>query len=1379
MAFQPKSFQSIVADMAAKIAAETPINDFTPGSNILTIMEAAAQEDFQQYVQMIEVVKNYSLDNTEGEELEKRAFEWGLTRKEARSHSGFITVTDSRFTKTFSKLYSGLPGPSSGSSTLIVDNASTFPATGSVYIGRGTDNSEGPISYTAAPVNNSSYWTITLDTTLVNDHGTDETVILSQFGNRTITAGTEVRIPESDTSEEVLFELNQIVHLLDGETNVENVLVTALVPGGGRIPKNSIREFVNTPFTGAIVSNSKPFVNGRDEETDQQLRDRIRETAQSLSRGTAVSIKSGILGIIDTENNSSITSANIVTPVILADGPTKVYIDNGRGLEPQISPLGLETLINSASGGETFFQLEQFPMVKASILSQGAAPFNLVGSETLILKVGNTEETLTFASIDFTNPGSASAIEVAQAINDRANTFEARTITNETGARVLLTPKATLNENIQLNVASTANSALNFSTEESATLKLYKNDKLLTKDGLTASVVSGSQPFDMSSSEVITSDDAVVSSSSNIVTISTSVNDLRELVKVGDYVKSSLDTDLFYTKVKTVVSPSKLILENKYPIGSLLSGTPKLTIWSSPQLEVAANGDQTETEIISFSKNDFSSPSTASASEVLARLQKDLNLSKSELAVNGTKIRLSSYLQNSASSKMRVIGGHAAKSLGFTTASNITGTASISSSSNIVNGGGTFFTQELVEGQWIRIASHSNGAWSKIDAIENNTTLYLTQPYSGPSVSFQVVSAMSIGNEDVGSNRDYILNRSNGQIELLSPLVAGDTLSAGSINTRGFADTSVDPFNLDSVGSSSNLLVRVDNGVQLTADSGDSSAPYNTFSDYTLQAFPGNTFVGNHIECISGANAGQTAIVTSFGNGNFTLSTGLVSPIAIGDKFVLSQILEFNHALDFADPTAVTGEELAIAINRQLIGATAGVRENGTVRIRSNSLEEGSIQILGGSSNSVLNISTNTSNNQSSNISSAVTGNDEINFKSPPIGYSLSPAQTLVVVLDEDASNKTYSIPMKIEALTTSIVSPTQFRASSLISKYPVDNSFKDFWLYWKSGAANEGTLSIVSNYVASTGTITVALKFPSSGSLLSPTTSDTFQLVPRTAKNLAFLLNDQNTTTLSSSASIEIVGPDGIKVQISNKRPGSNGKIRVAGGTANNFGIPVLGPVPGSPTNDIYVNSVAGLVKGQPVEILENGPLHTICVISDIQGTSAPYILSVNNLDGTPTFVGTWGPSVNSILQHYNGLNFPTSTLEGSDAYKNYTGLIQLAQWTIDGLDRVLETYPGTGAAGTQFEVIAPVLVKLSMIINITPIDGVTLSSLIDEVSSRILEYVNSRDVGEDVILSEIITAAQQVVGVFDAVITSHTSNIIISDGELVRLEDADLSIG
>ena len=1009
MAFEPRSWQQIVAEMAATLSAETPINDYTPNSVALTLLEAAAQEDFQQYIQMIEVVRNYNLDTTEGEELDRRAFEFGLVRIGAKPHSGFVTITDSRFTKIQTKLYAGLPGPIAGTTILYTDDASSFPSSGSVYVGRGTDNSEGPIAYSAAPVDNTSFWTITLDTALVNDHGTDETVILAQFGQRVVEAGTEVRIPENDFSEEVLFELNQTITILDGENTIENVLVTALEPGATTVPRNSIREFVSEPFTGASVANPSPLTNGRNEETDQELRDRIRDTIQSLSRGTPVAIRNSILGITDPSTNSSITSANVIPPVVLADGPTKVFIDNGRGIEPNIASFGLETLTSAATGGEKLFQLSSFPLAKANIISQKVGPFNLSGGETLILKVGITEETFIFNANDFRVSGTAQASEVAEAINNRATTFEARTITNETGERVFITPVASSNENIKLNPASTANSEFNFSTDDIFTLKLYKNDKLLAKDGLTASVSSLAQPFDLSTNETTSADDINIASESRIVTKLAGVQSFVELVNPGDYIRSSDDTDAFYTKVRTVVDDSKLILEDPYPLGSAVSGTTKLVVWSSPQLEVAANGDLDETEVVSFSKNDFSAAGAVLASEALTRIQSEVNLSRSELVVNNTQVKFTSYLENSENSKMRVVGGHAALAMGFTTTFSVTGTVDVATNSKTVSGTSTLFTSELKEGQWIKVSADGNGSWSKIESIENDTTLYLVDTYRGNTASGVAALGMNFGTENVGSNKDYTLNRSNGQIELEVPLVAGESLTAGSVNTRAFVESNAGPFNFDSLGVSSTLIVRIDGGQASIVNTGDASAPFDTFRATELENYEANTFVGFHAECTSGNNFGETDFVASYtpATGEVSLVTGLTASINIGDRFVLSQVLSFTHATDFADSENVSSEELTNVINTKLKGATAQNRSTGKVRIRSNNFESGSIKIVGGTANAILGFSTTEELNQETNVASLQSGNSDRQGLSDALGFTLAPSQNLVVTFDDDNANKT------------------------------------------------------------------------------------------------------------------------------------------------------------------------------------------------------------------------------------------------------------------------------------------------------------------------------------------------------------------------------------
>lgn len=1446
-----KSFQQILAAMATKLSAETPINDFSDGSVALTLLEVASTEDFQQYIQMLNVIRNYNLDTTEGADLDKRAAEFGLTRLPASAHSGFVTIKDSSFTKIVTKLYAGLSGPTAGSTVINVDDASTFPASGTVYVGRSTSNSEGPISYSSAPVNNISYWTITLDTALANDHGTDESVILGQGGIRTVDAGVEVEVPETDVSDSIKFELNQSIQILDGEDTFESVLVTALQPGGQKVPANSIVSFPNVPFTGATVTNPLPFINGRDDETDQQLRDRIRDTVQSLSRGTSQSVKSSVVGLIDEDTNSSIVSANIVPPVNLADGPTKVYIDNGRGLEPTLDTVGLEILIPSATGGEKFFQAQQFPLVKASVISQNVEPFDLSGLETLIFSIGTDEETFAFAATDFTTAGRAKATEISEAINNRAVLFEARTMTDDAGRRVMITPKARTNEEIQIDPASTAQAILNFTDLQVSTSKLYKNDKLLTKDGVTASILSNAQPFDLAGLVDNTTDgDITVTPNSRIVTKSVAGSDaFTQIISPGDYLKFISDTDLFYRKVRTIVSDTKLILDEAYPNSG--GGTGNIVIWNSLQLEVAANGDREETEVVSFGPNDFVNPSQALASEALARIVQEVNLSKAELAVNDTKVKFISDLENSADSKMQITGGGGALALGFCSTASLTGTLSFTGNGLVVTGSGTVFLSELEEGQWIKANVDGSGTWSKIETIESNTLLYLSHGYRGSNHAGVAASKINFSSISVGKNKDYTLNRSNGQLELNSALVAGDGLTLGSINTRAFVDSIPETFDFTSLGASSTLIVCVDGGFPGNVTTGDAAPPYDTFIDTSLIGYEANLFNGFYIEWTSGQNSGQTSFVSSYNTatGQIVCSSGFSNPIAINDKFTLCQVLTFIHATDFSNPAVVTAQEVVDAINSQILGGKASVLDNGRVRVATTSFSSSaSLQIKGGTANSVLAFSTVLATSELPNIAFVKSSNSDRNGNPADIGFTLGPSQNLVAIFDGNNVSKTFSVPLEVTGVVTTGGSGT-FTATATGTKYTSASYFNDFWVYWLTGS-NAGSVQMVTSYSGLTGVFTQSDVFPNP--ILNPIISgDTFSVVPRTAENVVKLLNDLNTTTISIVADAEVTGISGDFVQVATKTPGSKGKVFITGGTANEIGVTILSVPGGAPNNDVTTNSRAGLEPGLYVQLTVDGAVTTgdasvpydtfidtsmitsipnyftgmiieflsgdnaghkttissynnatgqivlasaannsidigdtfriseRAYIVDVAGTSAPYTVKFNDQSNSPIDVSGFTSNRLAAVRDVNGLHFVTTQVEGVDGYKYFTNLIQKAQWTIDGLDRDPTNYPGIGAAGTQFEVLTPVLVKIRLILDVTTDNGVSLSSRSDAIKTAVLEYVNSLGVGQDVVLSEVVAAVQSVSGVFDVVVSNYSSNIVIADGELARLDSADLLVG
>lgn len=499
-----KSERQIQASALNTIISALGLNDVNPGSVLDVITQAMAQEDFAQYVQIAQVARLRSLDNLTGTDLENAAFEYGLFRREAATASGKIRILRAAsFTKVSTTFYSGLNAPIAGDTSINVNDASNvlFGTSGTLILGRGTDNEE-EVSYTTAPTDNTNYWTFALTSGLANNHTTEETVILKQGSTETIVAGTTVRVPATGVTAEIGFTLDEDAILYAGEEYVDNVDVTAVSTGTtsniSALAINGSEAFISAPFSGARAQNLVKFTTGKNRETDDELRDRIKNHIQSLSRGVKQAIKTAIVGEVDPITAKRVVSANVVLPQSEA-GAVKVYIDDGTGFEPSFSSKGFEQLISNASGGESRLQLALNPLVKAQLETSIAETYNFSGgNKTLSYSVGTASETVTFTASDFETPSQATAEEVVAAINDRALLIEART--SQAGIKVVISARANTNEALQV-TGGTANSILGFSTIAVDTLYLYIDDVLKSKDGRTAYIDSGNTgPYDLTTS---------------------------------------------------------------------------------------------------------------------------------------------------------------------------------------------------------------------------------------------------------------------------------------------------------------------------------------------------------------------------------------------------------------------------------------------------------------------------------------------------------------------------------------------------------------------------------------------------------------------------------------------------------------------------------------------------------------------------------------------------------------------------------------------------------------------------------------------------------------------------------------------------------------
>lgn len=491
---EPRSYQSILGDMIDAFLSRYGLKGLKVGGPLLSILESGAQSDLRGTQDIFNLLDATDVDRATGLALDRKAADEDLTRFPITASSGAVTITDSSFTKVSTKIYPGAAAPNAGTTALKVADGSAFPATGQIYIGRNTTNFEGPISYTSVAVTG-TYYTITLTTPTLKFHDVNEVVTLAKGGDRIIAAGTVVRTAVGNVGEAVNFSTLNPVTIQDGETVVEGVDVICQQPGTiGNVPAGAISDFSGAPFVGATVTNPLPFDNGLAAEDDASLRERIKAARQSRSRGTPLALITNSKGVQAPDENKSVISASVFST---QGEPAVLFIDDGTGYEEINSGVALETLLDQALGGEQYFRLTggSLPVTKAFAISTSSAPFALVAGAKLAVKVAGVLTEHSFSESEFRAIGNATAFEVVAAINGNpALKYSARTAEN--GTKVVIFARSDSNEDIEVVVPDlgiNANTYLGFTSGVNYTLRLYKNDQLLFKDGRTAIISSAPQ----------------------------------------------------------------------------------------------------------------------------------------------------------------------------------------------------------------------------------------------------------------------------------------------------------------------------------------------------------------------------------------------------------------------------------------------------------------------------------------------------------------------------------------------------------------------------------------------------------------------------------------------------------------------------------------------------------------------------------------------------------------------------------------------------------------------------------------------------------------------------------------------------------------------
>lgn len=492
----PRSQPQILGEMLDAVTSRVGIRRLKVGGPLLSTLEAAARSDVRSSNDTLKALNSKDLDNTEGAALDRLGADEDCPRFLLAKATGTVDITDTSFTKLASKVYQGAAAPIKGSVAVRVEDASLFPSTGTVYIGRNTSNVEGPLTY-ATKTDNGSYWTLNLSTPTTRFHNKGEEVVVGQGGNRVVGAGQVVGTAQGALSAAVQFATVYDAEIPDGEVEVTDIEVLCTVPGTiGNAPAEAVKEFIGgAPFPGATVLNPKPYVTGRDTETEKDYRARIRAVRNSKQRGTDLAIENAVLGAVAPDENKRVSSASMVR---LRGEPSILYVDDGSGYEEVSEGTGIEVVVDSALGGERWFETLYRPVTKAYLESANDAPFALADGMKLSITVGGTTYTHAFDSSEFASIASASAYEVVASINAApALGFAART--SSSGTRVVIFAREEENEDVVVAAVAApdvdANAALQLPTSKRWTTLFYRNDRLLSKDGTVAVLRSNSFAF--------------------------------------------------------------------------------------------------------------------------------------------------------------------------------------------------------------------------------------------------------------------------------------------------------------------------------------------------------------------------------------------------------------------------------------------------------------------------------------------------------------------------------------------------------------------------------------------------------------------------------------------------------------------------------------------------------------------------------------------------------------------------------------------------------------------------------------------------------------------------------------------------------------------
>lgn len=374
MAFVPRSFTTILTDSIAYVQARSTVTDFTVGSVVRTILEAAALEDDEQYFQMVQLLDLFSYTTAAGEDLDRRLADFNISREPALTAFGRVSFFNGNL------IYDQLSVDAvSGSSTLTVFDSNGFPTSGFPYTVRVAEGTTRTQDLSVLALNTASN-TFTLSAPTTSDVFVGERVSLTTgAASSSIPVGSNIQAPPTSVEDQKIYVTQEIATIAAGNFYSNEVLINAVDAGSsGNVGSGRITQFVGSPpFSGAGVTNIAAVSGGTPRESDSDLRTRAIDKLQSLSRGTVLSLKAESVGITDPTTGQRVISSNVLEDFAAVPDEVIVYVDDGTGLVADVVALSADSLASPAAAPDVVLSLvdaSSFPSSGSVIVEQSSPP---------------------------------------------------------------------------------------------------------------------------------------------------------------------------------------------------------------------------------------------------------------------------------------------------------------------------------------------------------------------------------------------------------------------------------------------------------------------------------------------------------------------------------------------------------------------------------------------------------------------------------------------------------------------------------------------------------------------------------------------------------------------------------------------------------------------------------------------------------------------------------------------------------------------------------------------------------------------------------------------------------------------------------------------